>query len=99
MDGHRARRTSWPRYCSEDGHAYSTIRFLETIRGVEPDKDIVEDAMSTDIFSVPPSAPLRRVVARMAEKRLGSAVVVDRDKVVGLFTTTDALNVLSRLLT
>jgi acetoin utilization protein AcuB len=73
------------------------LYFVESIRGVDPDKDLVEDAM-TDAFQVTKRAGLRKVVDTMASKRLGSAVVVEDDKVVGVFTTTDALRALGTLL-
>jgi acetoin utilization protein AcuB len=74
------------------------LYFLESIAGVNPETDIVEDAMSSDTYRVKPTEPLARVVRKMAEKKMGSAVVVEDDEVVGVFTTTDALGALSRLL-
>ena len=74
------------------------LYFLETIRGVDLEKDTVEDAMSSDTYCVKPTEPVARVVSEMAKRRLGSAVVVDKGKVVGVFTTTDALNTLSAVL-
>jgi CBS domain-containing protein len=58
----------------------------------------VEEAMMPVAFRVKAAAPLREVAAEMAERRLGSAVVVDdRDRAIGLFTTIDALRALARL--
>ena len=74
------------------------IYFVETIRGVDPSEDTVEDAMTQEAYQVSPSALLRDVVSVMAKKKLGSAVVVEAGKVVGVFTTTDALEVLAALL-
>jgi acetoin utilization protein AcuB len=74
------------------------LYFLESIHGVDPETDTVEDAMSSDTYRVRPTDPLARVVKTMAEKKLGSAVVVEGAKVVGVFTTTDALRTLSRML-
>lgn len=58
----------------------------------------VEEAMSQVPYAVAPSASLKDVVATMGEKRLGSAVVMDGPKVVGIFTTTDACRLLASLL-
>lgn len=56
----------------------------------------VEDAMTADPWSVEPDAPLAQVAATMAERRIGTAIVVEGgDRVVGLFTTTDALRALA----
>lgn len=52
--------------------------------------------MTAEPFRVSPDAPLAKVARHMALYRLGSAVVVDaQDRIVGLFTATDALTVLA----
>ncbi|HSN91582.1 MAG TPA: CBS domain-containing protein [Anaeromyxobacteraceae bacterium] len=71
------------------------LYLLETLQGVDPATETVEEAMTREIYSVPPDAPLHDVAAEMAERRIGSAVVVDRGSVIGLFTTTDALRALA----
>jgi acetoin utilization protein AcuB len=67
----------------------------ETLRGVDPASEPVREAMSTEPFTVGPDEPLEAVAAAMAEKKYGSAVVVDRGFVVGVFTTVDALRALA----
>jgi CBS domain-containing protein len=57
----------------------------------------VEDAMTSAPLIVPPSAPLDDVAGVMFERRLDAAVVVQADHPVGIFTSTDALYALSRL--
>jgi acetoin utilization protein AcuB len=74
------------------------LYFLETIHVVDPETDLVDEAMSRDVYCVPPSARIAQVVSKMAEEKYGCAVVIERGKVVGMFTTTDALRVLARLL-
>ncbi len=74
------------------------IQRVETLRDVDPHKTLVGDAMSLEPFSVAPTAPLDEVAAEMASKKFGSAVVMQNGKVVGVFTTTDALRALSELL-
>ncbi len=71
------------------------LYFLESLGGVDPDKDVVEDAMANDAYAVGPDEPLALVCAHMAEHKLGCAVVVERDRVAGIFTATDALLVLA----
>ena len=73
------------------------LYFLETIRGVDLEADIVEDAMTTDTYAVAPDAPIASVAKHMARHRFGCAVVVERDKVAGIFTVTDALRLISAL--
>jgi acetoin utilization protein AcuB len=49
------------------------------------------------VYCVSPDAPLVEVAREMAEHKYGSAVVVEGPKVVGVFTTTDALRALVAL--
>ena len=74
------------------------INLVQTFRDVEPDKVEVSEAMSRDPFTVPADAPLDEVVREMAERKYGSAVILDNDKVVGIFTTVDACAALAELL-
>lgn len=74
------------------------LYLLETLRGVDPASETVREAMSPEPFAVRPDAPLDEVALAMAQHRYGSAVVVDRGAVVGLFTTVDALRALAALL-
>jgi CBS domain-containing protein len=53
--------------------------------------------MSTDVFAVHPNARLTGVAAKMAERKIGSAVVVDEGEVLGIFTAMDGLRVLASL--
>jgi acetoin utilization protein AcuB len=75
------------------------LHLVETLPDVDPKLVSVEDAMSQDVYSVRPDASLRDVVREMARRKLGSAVVMSGRKVVGMFTTVDALRVLARTLT
>lgn len=71
------------------------LYFLETIRGVDLEDDLVEDAMTTDTYAVAPDAPIGAVAKNMARHRYGCAVVLERGKVAGIFTVTDALRLVS----
>ncbi len=85
----------------------------ETLAGVLSDRDLhaalsfkgasvsnthAGQVCARDIYVTHPGSDLRMVAAEMAEKRYGSAVVTEADKVVGIFTTTDACRVLGQLL-
>ena len=74
------------------------LHLLETLRDVDPEKVTVEDAMTQDVYSVEPDAPLDEVCADMAERKLGSTVVMQNGHVVGMFTTVDACRALVELL-
>lgn len=70
------------------------LLFVESLRGVEPAEVPVEDAMTTDVYVVPPERPLGEVCARMVERKYGCTVVARGEHVAGIFTTSDALRVL-----
>lgn len=77
-------------------------RDIALVESVGGDRDVltVEQAMSPQPFSCGPDAHLHAVAAEMAEHKYGAAVVVEAEhpsKVVGLFTTTDALRALAKL--
>lgn len=70
------------------------LRFIETLRDVELAVVKVEEAMAPDPYFVNVDTPVRDVAAMMIEHRYGSAIVVDKGHVVGIFTTIDALRAL-----
>ncbi len=70
------------------------VAAVAALRGVDPREARVEDAMARVPFTCADHSPLVAVVERMERDRLGSAVVVQDDKPIGIFTTTDALRVL-----
>jgi acetoin utilization protein AcuB len=70
------------------------LHFTETLRGVDDTRVAVEEAMTREPFFVAPDAHLADVAAQMAEHKYGCAVVMDGMRVVGMFTTTDALRAL-----
>jgi len=74
------------------------LYFLETIAGVKPETEQVEDAMSPEVYVVTPDARASQVAAQMAKHKYGCAVVAENGHVVGVFTTTDALGLLAALL-
>jgi acetoin utilization protein AcuB len=74
------------------------LHLVETLNDVDPTKVPVEDAMSPEPYAIAPNAELRTVAVEMATRKLGSALVVNRDKVIGIFTTVDALRALFELL-
>jgi len=67
---------------------------LETVRSVDPEKEPVEEAMTERPFAISPETSVREVVDEMLRHRYGSAVVVERGEVVGIFTRADALRAL-----
>src|SRR5882724_7099160 len=74
------------------------LRLIETLQDVDPSKVTVSEAMTPDPYVVGPEAALDEVVATMAAKKYGSAVIRDNGKVVGIFTTVDACSAFAELL-
>ncbi len=74
------------------------IHLIESLAGVNPLEVKIKDAMSQDPFLCSPEAGLDEVVSEMAANKYGSAIVAQNDKVVGIFTTIDAMNTLADLL-
>jgi CBS domain-containing protein len=53
----------------------------------------VRDLCSFDCYSVGSGTALPEVLLEMAERRIGSVLVTDGNKVLGVFTATDACRV------
>jgi len=74
------------------------LALVASLADFDPKELSVDEAMSEDVYAVSPDAPLRIVTAEMAERKLGSAVVVQGEKVIGVFTVTDACRALTQVL-
>jgi acetoin utilization protein AcuB len=74
------------------------LHLLEGLAGVDPERVCVEEAMTAAPYCVRPDAPLDEVVDVMAGNKYGCAIVVEAERVVGIFTTVDALEAFARLL-
>src|SRR5579863_9453163 len=74
------------------------LQLCELTRGVDPEQTRVEEVMIRDVYTAPPDALLSDVAHEMAAHKYGAAVVVDHGKVVGMFTSVDAMEALSTLL-
>jgi acetoin utilization protein AcuB len=59
----------------------------------------VQSVMVTEYYTVAPDEALDVAAREMSKRKWGSALVIDQGKVVGVFTTTDALRALSDSLT
>jgi acetoin utilization protein AcuB len=76
-------------------------RDIALIRAVAPEQletILVEEAMVSEPYTVAPTDDIGAVVTHMLEHKHSSAVVMDHNKVVGVFTSLDALRLLSDLL-
>ena len=57
----------------------------------------IEEICNLDVLTVSPLTPVDEAARQMLDRRVGSAVVVDGEYVVGIFTSTDALKTLGSL--
>ena len=74
------------------------IALLAAISPKRVEEATAEEAMSTEPYAVEPNSTIEAVTTHMAEHKLACAVVMDHHKVVGVFTATDALGLLARVL-
>lgn len=72
--------------------------FAESLPGVNPTEIRVEEVMAETVFTATPDAPLAEVVGEMARRKIGSAVIIEDGRCVGVFTTSDALAALQDVL-
>jgi acetoin utilization protein AcuB len=74
------------------------VAFIGSVRDVDATQLTVGEAMSPEVYSVSPRELVRNAASNMARYRYGSAVVIDGNRVVGMFTTVDALRALQAVL-
>ena len=74
------------------------LYFLESMAGVDVHIDVIADAMSPEVYTTGPDADVYEVARTMHEHKYGCAVVTKGEKVVGIFTMSDALRQLVDLL-
>ena len=74
------------------------VKVVQSFRDVDPDSVTIDEAVAQEAYVVAPSTDLREVAAQMAEHKYGSAVVMEGTKVLGIFTTVDALRALAAAL-
>ncbi len=71
------------------------LKFVQSLKDVDPKRVPVEQAMTDEPFTVAPHAKLDATVREMVRKQYGSAIVMDHEQVVGIFTTIDAMQALA----
>ena len=74
------------------------LHLIETLPDADPDEVTVEEAMTETVYVARPTDEVAEVVDRMAAQKLGSVVVMQDRRVEGIFTSIDALFVLSNVL-
>jgi acetoin utilization protein AcuB len=70
------------------------LGMIAGLNEVNPDATTVEEAMTQEAYTVSKDTALFDVLEEMLEHKYGSAVVVEGVKIIGIFTTHDALKLL-----
>ena len=70
------------------------LGMIAGLNEVNPDATTVEEAMTQEAYTVSKDTALFDVLEEMLEHKYGSAVVVEGVKIIGIFTTLDALKLL-----
>ena len=73
------------------------INFMLSFKGVDLKHEKVSEAMTEEPIMVDASTLLDGVCREMAEKKIGSVLVQDNHKLVGIFTWVDALIAMDEL--
>lgn len=74
------------------------IRIARSFTDLDLTNVKAEDIMVDAPYTVAPETPVARVAREMAENKYGSAIVLQKEKVVGIFTAIDGLKALADLL-
>ncbi|AUN97747.1 CBS domain-containing protein [Bacteriovorax stolpii] len=74
------------------------IDFIQGIRGTDLATQKVKDAMTVEPYIVSAETELAEVCDVMASQKIGSVLVQDNKKLVGIFTWVDALNAMAELM-
>lgn len=74
------------------------IQMVESMGQMDAEEVTIEEAMSQAPYTVAPTTPLEVAARHMAKHKLGSAVVLEANRVVGVFTTTDGMRALADML-
>lgn len=75
----------------------SDLRLISGISGVKAEQVKIEDVMHREPFVCSPDSALDATVDTMVAHKWGSAVVMQNKKVVGIFTSIDAMRALVEL--
>ena len=74
------------------------VQLVFAVDGAAGETMKISDACTTEVYAVTKDEPLKKVVNQMAVKGIGCAVIIERDRPIGIFTATDACRVLGEVL-
>ncbi|MBI4819879.1 MAG: CBS domain-containing protein [Deltaproteobacteria bacterium] len=76
----------------------SDLAVLASTMALDRDTALVSDVMTLEPYCVSSDADVGVVAREMSARRIGSALILEGDKLVGVFTSTDAVRALGELL-
>ncbi|MGH3407970.1 MAG: CBS domain-containing protein [Streptosporangiaceae bacterium] len=86
---------------TEDGRLTGIITERDVLRavalGADPDRTSVDEAMSAEVFTVPPDMPLQQAAREMASRWIRHLPVVRDDELLGVVSIRDVAGVFSAL--
>lgn len=71
------------------------IQLVSSFDDLDPNEILIEEVMMPDPYTAAPSTPIVEAAKHMLEHSHGCVVVVEGDHVSGIFTTVDALRVIT----
>ena len=74
------------------------INLIRSLKNIDIEKLKVYDCFTPNPFTVKPDTHMDVVLAEMAEKKYGCALIEDNQHLVGIFTWIDALKAIQHLL-
>jgi acetoin utilization protein AcuB len=90
---------------TEDGRLVGVVTQRDIALVLDPELDLpfheelrVRTVCLLDAYVVEPETPLDAVVAEMARRRIGSALVARSERLLGIFTATDACRLFAEAL-
>lgn len=73
------------------------LKFAASLAGFDPRVALVKDICEEAPYQTTPAASVGDVGKEMADRRVGSALVMDNGHLVGIFTATDACRALGEI--
>jgi acetoin utilization protein AcuB len=73
------------------------VYMMQSLENSAPSDVQVSEAMTADPYTVEPDERIDRVAREMVRRKIGTALITHGDRLLGLFTTSDALLALAAL--
>lgn len=74
------------------------LKFAMSFQGCDAQKVLVSEVATEEVYTAAPNTPLDAVLRSMSAGKIGSAVIMDNGKLVGIFTAVDAIEAFEELL-